>query len=47
MKKISFLMLIALLGIAGMSTSLAAQESPESFLGGYDFKETFLGPYAV
>ena len=34
MKKISFLMLIALLGIAGMSTSLAAQESPESFLGG-------------
>ncbi|MGM9810119.1 MAG: hypothetical protein ACI30J_04540 [Paludibacteraceae bacterium] len=34
MKKISFLMLFALLGIAGMSTSLAAQESPESFLGG-------------
>ena len=34
MKKISFLMLIALLGIAGMRTSLAAQESPESFLGG-------------
>ena len=34
MKKISFLMLFALLGIAGISTSLAAQESPESFLGG-------------
>ena len=27
-------MLFALLGIAGISTSLAAQESPESFLGG-------------
>lgn len=22
-------------------------DTPESFLGGYDFKETFLGPYAV
>ncbi len=22
-------------------------DTPESFVGGYDFKETFLGPYAV
>lgn len=23
------------------------EDSPESFLGGYDFRETFLGPYAA
>ena len=34
-------------GTEGHRVRKDEDDTPESFLGGYDFKETFLGPYAV